>query len=124
MSERNQLSLGKQSLPGDRQGTSGVGAGRDSMRDTNGRTLRRRAPAIQKATPLDEEDIDEERVQVVGRIGIQSSQEHPVVGTGSRNRTAQRGRHKWTPEQHSLLSALYRRSGLSLIHISEPTRPY
>lgn len=42
--------LRKESLPGDRQGTSGAGAGRDSMRDTGGRVLRRRAPVVQETT--------------------------------------------------------------------------
>lgn len=42
---RSRKSLGKQPLPGERQGTSGATAGSDSMRDGGGRLLNRRAPA-------------------------------------------------------------------------------
>jgi hypothetical protein len=40
----NNRSLGKNSLPGERQGTSGTSAGRSSIRATGDRMLSRRAP--------------------------------------------------------------------------------
>lgn len=41
---RSRKASEKEPLPGERRGTSGAGAGRDSMRATGGRTLNRRAP--------------------------------------------------------------------------------
>lgn len=45
-------------LPGDRQGSSGAGAGRDSMRDIGGRVLSRRTPVNQNTTAELSEDTD------------------------------------------------------------------
>lgn len=88
MIDRDKESLRKP-LPGERQGTSRVGAGRGSMRNTNGRMLRKRVPVLQEATTF--YNIEEERDQVVNRIGNESSQEQPVVGHGSNNnKTAQK----------------------------------
>ena len=50
MKMENTRSLGKKSLPGDRQGVSGADAGHDSMRTVGGRVLTRRAPATQTTT--------------------------------------------------------------------------
>jgi hypothetical protein len=61
--ERQTLrSLGKQTLPGERQGTSRAGAGRDSMRVTSGSILSRRITAQKNPTADTIMDNQQQRV--------------------------------------------------------------
>lgn len=87
-------------LPGDRQGTSGAGAGRDSMRNASGRVLRRRAPVIQQSTAHDNEEE-------LPPSGIEGEPDPPpgqrpgrrtVRAAPRRNETS--GRIKWSREMN------------------------
>jgi hypothetical protein len=104
MEQRNMRSLG--SLPGDRQGMSGAGAGHGSGRTTGGRILRKRVPAI--ATTAQQQH----------HLAEQEASQHHTAPSNSlsaqyEGRTAQEGhrktRIKWTREMNiDIIKAFYR----------------
>lgn len=107
METRSKRRLGKQPLPGERQGTSGAGAGRDSVRATSGSMPMRRA-----TTGLPEEDT--------AHIIIDPSQQHLRVNDGgsvARERSPEpttlvpstRQRTMWTDEMNEYVVRCYYR---------------
>jgi hypothetical protein len=97
------------SLPGDRQGMSGAGAGHDSRRTTGGRMLRRRAPTIgTTAQQHQQHQLAEEH-----EAGTSSATPSTSLSSGYRSRTAQevirKTRIKWSREMNTdIIIAYYR----------------
>ena len=98
-------SLGERSLPGDRQGMSGAGAGHDSMRTVGGRALRRRAPVMQETTaPPQPQAAHDGQTQTRAQPAEGAAQETQPALTQA---GLPRQRLKWTPAMNESIMRIF-----------------
>jgi hypothetical protein len=107
MDKYNLRSLGKKSLPGERQGTPGASAGRDNIRNTGGRSLNRRVPVnssaeMRKTAKAENREIDNNQEK---QVDTAEGASQNYLGTTKAGKPRQR--RKWTDEINQFLLRFY-----------------
>lgn len=107
METRSKKRLGKEPLPGDRQGTFGAGAGRDSRRATGGRVLNGRAPTGLPETNTAEQVTDGKNGYQPEQVTVRTDPLSPTPEIVQSCNTDKQSRQKWTIQQYNDLMWSY-----------------
>lgn len=94
----------QESLPGERQGMSGAGAGHDSMRGVGGRALRRRTPVVQQATASQTQPHTESQTTTAAPPAEGAAQEFQPATTQA---GLPRRRMKWTTSMNETIMRIF-----------------